>query len=142
MLYVSTNKEVDTREIIQKALQEGKQVIVPLTRKKKRRIVPCLLKSWGDLAPGNYGILEPQKAQSFPLADIELVIVPGVAFDREGRRLGRGKGYYDRFLAHLSPTIPRIGLAFQTQMVEKVPIQGSDIPVDVIITETGVWRTR
>jgi len=151
MFYVSMGKEVFTHQMIERALEEGKEVAVPLTLPSPSILLPCLITNFTeDLEEGPWGILQPKKSK-IPAApecfrgagekvttSIDLVIVPGLAFDRKGNRLGRGKGFYDRFLASLPPSVPKIALAFSRQIVEKVPTDKKDIPVDKIISEEEV----
>jgi 5-formyltetrahydrofolate cyclo-ligase len=96
--------------------------------------------SEADLVPGRYGIREPVGDQPLPhRGDGGLaVFVPGVAFDRNGNRLGRGKGWYDRLLAGLDARVPRIALAYEFQLLEEVPVERGDLPVHTIVTEKRV----
>lgn len=135
--YVSMPDEADTRGLILRCLAEGKSVCIP-------RVVPGAgvieargLEKWdGSFTSGPFGILEPDPAVT-PLADpagIDLVIVPGLAFDRDGYRLGRGKGYYDRFLKALGPRAARIALAFAFQCVDRVPREPHDERIDKVLS--------
>jgi len=95
------------------------------------------IKTWdGQLQKGAYGILEPREEGSVSVApeEVDLAVVPAVAFDREGHRLGRGKGYYDRLLARLRPEVPRIGLAFKEQLLERLPRRSHDQPVHAVLS--------
>lgn len=93
---------------------------------------------------GPYGIPEPARAPGRRprTSGFDLVVVPGVAFDRAGRRLGHGFGYYDRFLGGLPEGVPRIGLAYAGQVVPEVPVDAWDVPVHALVTEEGVIRVR
>jgi len=94
----------------------------------------------GDLAPGAFGIPEPDpQAPIVPLASIELVVVPGLGFDPRGYRLGWGKGYYDVTLADCTHAL-KVGLAFECQVVPEVPTDWNDVPMDIIVTENGMRR--
>lgn len=141
MFYVAKDKEVRTERIIRESLRMGKRVAVPLSRVEERNLIPLLLTDYGELIPGAYGILEPEKKchRPIPLKNLELIIVPGVAFDRQGQRLGFGGGFYDNFLGKVPANIPRLGLAFELQMVEELPVGGNDAPVDGIITEKRIY---
>jgi len=134
MFYVSLPEEVSTQRMIKRSLALGKQVVVP--RLEKNILRPIEIRDMKkDLAPGRFGILEPKKRRrSVALRRINLVIVPGVAFDARGNRLGRGGGYYDRFLKRLSGRIPLIGLAFKLQKVTTLPTSSRDIPVTTLIS--------
>lgn len=109
-------------------------------------IVPFLLRSLDELETGLYGIKEPKelfrsrKDRIFDPKQIDLVIVPGLAFDINGNRLGRGKGYYDRFLRHLSPKTLKIALAFECQIFETIPRDSNDVPMDLVVTEERIIR--
>jgi 5-formyltetrahydrofolate cyclo-ligase len=139
MLYVSRGTaEVETGPIIKKALLMGKKIVLPVTLVRERRIKPvCLRNLKQGFKKGPYGIFEPKASESekpISLKDIDLVIVPGLAFDRENNRLGHGKGYYDNFLRSLSMKTPKIGLGFRFQLLEKIPTTRRDIPLTKVIT--------
>ncbi|MCK4436449.1 5-formyltetrahydrofolate cyclo-ligase [bacterium] len=141
MFYVAKDNEVRTGEMIKESLRMGKTVAVPITRVKERNLVPSLLTDYDlELAPGTYRILEPKEEYIRPISpqEIDLVIVPAVAFDHRGSRLGFGGGFYDNFLRQVPPKTIRIGLAFQLQMVEGLPSQEKDERVNIIVTEEGV----
>ncbi|MFC1704208.1 5-formyltetrahydrofolate cyclo-ligase [Candidatus Omnitrophota bacterium] len=137
LFYASFNGEVDTIPMIRKAKHIGKKIALPVIQERTRTIIPSLVTRWrGALARNSYGIPEPKKEYLHPISkkDIDLVIVPGVAFDTKGNRLGRGKGYYDAFLKSLPRHIPTISLAFHCQIVPRLPHrQGFDIPVDKVV---------
>jgi 5-formyltetrahydrofolate cyclo-ligase len=85
-----------------------------------------------------YGILEPQHGRSSLPQEIELYFIPGLAFDRKGNRLGRGGGYYDRYLSTIRPDAIKVGLAYQLQIDTALPVETHDHQVDLLITETGI----
>jgi 5-formyltetrahydrofolate cyclo-ligase len=137
MFYVSTEEEVDTRAMIDESLEAGKTVVVPYSLKENNTMVPIQIRDTKkDLEKGVYGIYQPKSKEDniIPLADIEIVIVPGVAFDKEKNRLGRGKGYYDNFLGKLSKKAVTIGICFDFQIVENVPTDHFDLPVHHVIS--------
>lgn len=141
MSYVSFGSEVATPALIKAALAGGKRVAVPLCVRDGRRLIASEVLAFpDDLQPGTWGILEPRPESLRPLEPelIDLVIVPGVAFDRGGNRLGYGAGYYDRFLATLRPGAMTIALAFTEQIVPDVYPEPHDRPVDMVITEAGI----
>lgn len=130
--YVSLPGEVDTKQIIAMLLTKRKTVVVP--KIEGRDLELRKITSIEDLAPGTFGILEPEL--SCPLvqkSSVNVFIVPGVVFDRQGNRKGRGKGYYDRLLAGVKAT--KIGLAYNYQIVPRLPHKKYDIPMDIVITE-------
>ena len=144
MFYAAKDKEVETEEIIRESSKLGKRVAVPVSKVKERDLIPSLLTDYGELVSGAYGILEPEEEcyQPVPLEKLELIIVPGVAFDYWGNRLGFGGGFYDNFLGKVPVNIPRLGLAFELQMVEELPVEENDVPVDGIITEEEIYRIK
>jgi len=140
LCYAAIGGEVQTREILEKALSDGKEVFVPVvTDRSRRRMVVAQVKDLEkDLAhKGHYGIAHPLRLSSreIPLSTLDLLILPGVAFDGQGNRLGRGGGYFDRFLSRVPPSVPRVGLAFRFQVVAKLPSETHDQPVSRVITE-------
>ncbi|MCX7926922.1 MAG: 5-formyltetrahydrofolate cyclo-ligase [Candidatus Omnitrophica bacterium] len=132
MFYMSFGGEVDTSEMIREAHEIGKTVVVPVCE-KNRKMHPCLWKQGANLLPGPYGIPEPAQKRHLSLKRLDLVIVPGLAFDKKGRRLGRGKGYYDRFLRMLPEKTATIGLAFDFQILSRVPTTPNDVDVHKVI---------
>lgn len=140
-IYVSFRSEVFTQALIQERLAGGLAVAVPFTDIKYRRIAPFLIKDWHrDLKPGSYGILEPDpyRAELVSPEVLDVVITPGSVFDRHGGRYGYGGGYYDRFLSQDAPCAIRIGLAFQLQVMDMIPLEPHDQRLDVIITENEI----
>ena len=137
MLYLSMRSEVETDSLLEKLLHTGKHVCAPVVDTCQHRLIPRRIqKSETDLVRHRYGMLEPHFACPLvPTTELQLIIVPGIAFDCKGYRLGYGKGFYDRFLAECSHAIP-IGLAYQIQVVEDTFPQVWDAPVKHIFTET------
>ena len=142
MCYVSFDGEVETGWILAQALLDGKRVVVPALRRGSKRIFPTeILDCEMDLATtGHLGIPQPKHRlhRRVPLKELGLVIVPGVAFDRQGNRLGRGAGYFDRFLSQLPTKVSCVGVAFRFQVLKKLPMESHDRPVLKVITEKGV----
>jgi 5-formyltetrahydrofolate cyclo-ligase len=141
MTYIDFKNEVETRELIRRSIAAGKRVAVPLTVRgdwKNRYIMPCEIRNTEtDLAPGAFGILEPKHPlQVVDTDEIDLVTVPGVAFDLGRNRIGFGAGYYDRFLKTVSADCCKIGLAFDIQVMDEIPAGKYDMPLDMIITES------
>ncbi len=137
MFYVSLKDEVDTYLMIDEALKAGKRVTVPVILKEEKRLIAGEIRNrLKELESQHFGIYQPKqdRVREVPLDDIDLVVVPGVAFDKKNIRLGRGHGYYDRFLSGLPKTTKTIGLAFDFQVVEDLPQDPHDIPVWKIIT--------
>jgi len=137
MFYVSLKDEVDTLSMIDEALKTGKRVCVPVILKEEKRLIAGEIKNrLEDLEKQHFGIYQPKagKVREVPLEDIDLVVVPGIAFDKDNVRLGRGHGYYDRFLSCLSERTRTIGLAFDFQVIADLPKDPHDIPVWKTIT--------
>ena len=132
LLYSALPDEVPTQTLIDELVAQGKTVLLPRvvsdTDMELRRY-----SSPADLQQGAFGIMEPTGELFTDYAAIDVAIIPGMAFDDEGHRLGRGKGYYDRFLAKLSPTTYKIGLCFSWQRVDHVSTDDHDIPMDEVI---------
>jgi len=133
MFYLAYDGEVETKEMIKEAIKQGKIVAVPVCKVKDKKIIPCKIGPDTKFKKGPYGIKEPSKMVPLSLKELDLVIVPGVAFDKSGMRLGRGKGYYDYFLQNLSEKTTTIGLAFDFQIVSCLPTLPHDMPVDRVL---------
>jgi len=139
--------EVETGQIIEETLKTGKRVLVPYVDRATKGISMAEINDpKTQLSPGAFGIPEPlpHLRKPVPLGEIDLVVVPGIAFDIKGNRLGHGYGYYDRLLKDLVSKNPKsrfIGLAYDFQVLDQVPNASHDIPVHAIVTETRVIRT-
>lgn len=148
MFYASFNNEADTIETIKELLknkgENKKNVIVSYVGKNNPILQLSVLNKFNDLEPKTFGILEPKKnkIKNFDINKLDLVIVPGIAFDKNGHRIGYGHGYYDRFLKKISSKAKKIGLAFDFQLIEKIPEERHDIPMDIIITEKRILYSR
>lgn len=134
LAYVALPPEVETRPFLEQALKAKKRVFVPRVDPNQKRIWMMELLDLKHLKPGSYGILEPpfdSKRAGNP-RDLELAVVPGLGFDPEGGRLGRGAGYFDRFLKEAVKAY-KIGLAFECQIVEKIPCGPDDVKMDEVL---------
>ena len=137
-MYVNFRSEVETLELIKGCINRGLRVAVPLVDAAAVRMIPLLIKDpERDLVPGYYSIPEPDPKKTLPVkpGEIDAAVIPGSVFDVHGGRLGYGGGYYDRFLVNDAPQALRIGLAFEMQVVDKVPLEPHDQPLDILITE-------
>ncbi len=134
MFYIALRSEVNTDQMIKEAQKEGKIVSVPVCAADRVTIRPCLLDGTAALKEGPYGVREPVNERYIPVESLDMVIVPGLAFDRKGNRLGRGKGCYDRFLRRLNDTTISVGLAFDLQVVPSVPTSAHDVNVHTVIS--------
>jgi len=141
MLYLPIPGEVDTVEVALAAWRQDKTVLVPKVLYEHWRIAAVVCRSMDDgLVPNRHGIREPAAAECWPPEEIDLVIVPALAFDKQGNRLGRGGGFYDRFLAEPGVRAVLCGLAFDIQVLDELPAEHHDRPVDVLVTDKEVRR--
>ena len=135
MFFVSFGNEASTHEMIKESLR-NKTVIVP--KVMHHEIEPSVIIDFDNLIPtGKFSIPEPIEIMKIAYKNIDLVLVPGIAFDKEGYRLGYGFGFYDKFLKKV-PKAVKIGLAFDFQVVDKVPREEHDVPVNIIVTDKRV----
>lgn len=135
---ISKPPEVDTYQIIRRAWEEGKKVVIPKCMPQNRELVFRTLNRFDQLESVFYGLLEPIEEMTSEVkpSEIDLLVVPGLSFSEEGYRLGFGGGYYDRYLTkYFGHTV---SLAFQLQIVKNIPIESHDIPVEKVITEDKV----
>ena len=146
MFYVDVRDEVRTRQALPSALASGKRIVVPYCLDGELELF--WLENMEELELGMYRILEPRNelrtvaSKHLQPTDLDLVMVPGVAFDRNGGRTGHGKGYYDKLLQHARLDAPLIALAFECQMFEKIPAESHDIYMDKIVTENDVYSGK
>lgn len=136
-IYCHYRSEVRTIPLLDRCLNMGKTVSVPLSQPQQAQMEAVVITDQvHDLSPGYLGIPEPLARDRILLpASIEVAIIPGVVFDRCGHRLGYGMGFYDRFLALAAPQAIRIGLAFTCQLVDRIPALPHDVPMDMVLTE-------
>lgn len=144
LMYAATKREVWTEQCIRKMLSKGKRIILPYCYPNSSDMGIAEIKDYStDLRVGEYKMIEPvdEIRNNFLKSDIQLAVCPGVGFDKNGARLGRGKGCYDAFLKEIKEKVPIVGFAFQCQMLnEDLPFDYHDIPMDMIITEEGIKR--
>ncbi len=144
LCYVSFRSEVYTHTFLARMRADGKQVVVPYCAAQHLDLF-CF-SSFDDLALGTLGILEPkpelreQIHRRANVQELDLLVIPGLAFDRQGGRLGYGKGYFDRFLLGARPDALMAAVAFECQLFDSVPMQPYDVRVDAVITETEIYR--
>ncbi|WP_202708135.1 5-formyltetrahydrofolate cyclo-ligase [Sporosalibacterium faouarense] len=141
MLYLSFNNEVDSFKLINYCLGNMKRVIVPYCKSKGKEIIPTEIQDVKtELVKSNFGYLEPKPEYIRPvnLDDIDIIIIPGLAFDKRCFRIGYGAGYYDRFLAKVNKEIPKVGVAFDFQIIGASQMEKFDIPLDYVITEKRI----
>jgi 5-formyltetrahydrofolate cyclo-ligase len=135
LFFASFRSEVETGDMIRRALRMGKRVVLPKVKGKELALFR-ITDFDKDVAPGAWDIPEPAKGTPSELQDIDLIIVPGAAFDEQGNRLGYGAGFYDKLLSDYRKTT--IALAFEVQIVPAVPADEHDIPIQKIVTEKRI----
>mgnify|MGYP001062729403 CR=1 FL=1 len=140
MLYSPIPTEPDILDLVSAAAASGKRLCAPRTDWQSRRLRPAMVNNWaGDLVAARYGVFEPHPdCAPVPIGEIDVVIVPGVAFDRTGRRLGRGGGLYDRFLAEPELRAATCGVCFAAALLPDLPCQPHDARVQAVCTEQGL----
>jgi 5-formyltetrahydrofolate cyclo-ligase len=139
--YVGYGTEVATENLIRELLTRGVRVAVPYLGAGEHRLAFSEIHDFGgELVVNPYGIREPAREhlRILPPGAMDAIVMPGCAFDNNGHRLGYGKGCYDRVLGEVRGTVPLVGLAFDEQIVDELPTENHDVPVDVIVTESGV----
>lgn len=139
MGYLAFGKELSLDDFMEQALLNKQEVCVPYVLDKTAAVIAASrLMSMRDFNLGAYGIREPEPLHPYPLERLEIVLVPGVGFDVQGRRMGMGKGYYDRFLPKLNAL--RIGIAMEGNLLEQIPADSYDAVMDYIVTPTGIIK--
>jgi 5-formyltetrahydrofolate cyclo-ligase len=138
MVFWSFGSEVDTSPLIDRLLADGRTVALP--RIEGADVVPVAYQRGDPMVATTFGAMEPSDGRTLRSDELDLIVVPGVAFDREGNRVGYGGGFYDRLLSRLRPGVPSVGIAFGLQVVDRVPSGGTDRRVHAIVTEAEVLR--
>lgn len=151
MWYVGCRSEVRTRPALLEALATNKCILIPYCTKDElgcNKLGLWCLEDFSELSPGMWGIMEPPRARwGEPGKEgapeiIDLIMVPGVGFDRQGGRLGNGAGYYDRLLANVRPDIVLCGVCFESQLFERIAMEPYDVAMDFIVTEKAIYTGR
>ncbi len=141
LFFYPTRNEPELFIAMDEALKRGKSVAFPISRANTLTLDFRLVADLNELSQGTYGIYEPRESASTPiLTESSLCVVPALSYDKQGFRLGYGKGYYDRFLPTFGGT--SVGVAFDEFISPRLPALPTDIPVDVLITQTGVLKTK
>ncbi len=141
MTFLSTPHEVDTRQLVLQSWDDLKRVLAPRVSWDQRRMLPIEITSLASgVEQGYMGIREPVEGMPVPLSEIDLVIVPGLGFDSAGNRLGRGRGFYDRFLSHPDFHGVSCALALEDQFVDSIPVGPLDVRVDMLVTDVTIRR--
>ena len=141
MVFLSLPTEVDTTGLVLDAWRNRKRVLAPKVSWDQRRMLPIEIRSLSDnLSESSLGIREPANGVPIPVSNIDMAIVPGIGFDRQGHRIGRGGGFYDHFLAHEDWHGIACGLALEEQVVDEVPVLAHDMRVDMLVTDAAVRK--
>jgi 5-formyltetrahydrofolate cyclo-ligase len=141
LVYVPLPDELDVWPALHAFKDAGKRVILPKCRADRHEVMCIEVGDFkNDLIRGTYNILEPRSGRDLSLKDLDVVVSPGRAFDRDGNRVGRGAGYYDRFFSREGFHAFICGIGFDIQILSDVPIEPHDVPVDGVVTESGLIR--
>ncbi len=139
-IYVSYNNEVDTKEIINYSLKNDKIIYVPKINIADKTMKAIRIHSLNELYVNKYGILEPDIVdKSYIGLDFDLIVLPGIAFDKVGNRIGYGGGYYDKYLSALEYKIDKVALAYKIQVIDNIEVEEHDIKVDYVITDNEIF---
>jgi 5-formyltetrahydrofolate cyclo-ligase len=133
--FCSTGTEIDTTPLLSGILKSGKELYLPKTDQTKTLMEFHSVSNFKKLIPGPFDILEPPDGKTIAPKQIDLILVPGLAFDNRGSRLGYGHGYYDRYLKLIDPKCFILGVAYSFQIIDKTPKTNHDIPVHAVLTE-------
>jgi 5-formyltetrahydrofolate cyclo-ligase len=143
--YMAFDREVLTDGLMRQAIALGKQLVLPMVQADRQHLALYAIEDLErDVAPGYCGILEPQPQRTRAVAPeaLDLVLVPGVAFDMRGGRLGFGAGFYDRLLSRLPREVPKVGMAFDFQVIPRLPYEPQDVMLDAVVTDSRIiWGT-
>lgn len=138
MLYLPLGNEIDTLDILKTAFADGKRCVLPVTDAKTGVITPCEVWKNTEFKKGAFSVLEPVEKNAVEKSEIDVFIVPGIAFDKSGARVGFGKGCYDRLLFGVSAI--KIGYCYDFQLCDEIPAENHDIKMDFLITESGLIK--
>ena len=139
-IYMDFKNEVMTSDLIKHMLFEKKRVVVPYTDTVSTVLIPSEITGESDLKLNSFGYSEPKKVSPVNIEEIDLVIVPGLVFDKNLNRIGFGKGYYDRILNKLKASARKVAVAHDFQVLEEIPAEEHDVKMDMIITEKSIMK--
>ena len=139
MLYMPLGNETDTTDIINRAFTDGKKVAFPVTDEASGDITPCYATAQTQFSKGGFSVREPDVTVGANAKDFDIIIVPGIAFDVQGNRIGFGKGCYDKLLVKTNAL--KVGFCYDLQICDNIPTEEFDIKMDYIITEKGINKT-
>lgn len=134
LLFASLPTEIDTQTAFQMLQERGKQISFPKIDALNHQLTCHSITSWKELLPGRFGIMEPLVSSEILIETLDVILVPGLAFDRQGNRLGRGQGFFDRFLSRAKLETKRIGFFYAWQEVPEIPQDSWDCPLHAVVT--------
>jgi 5-formyltetrahydrofolate cyclo-ligase len=142
LFYASFRSEIETSGMIRESLESGNRVLLPKVDREKKSLRLYEIRNINELSPGYMGIPEPSLSDERVVSpeDVDLVVIPGVAYDYSGNRLGYGAGYYDRLLSETKKKVLVVAPAFEEQMVDQIPSEEHDVKVDIILTDKRIIR--
>ncbi len=141
LIYMGFGSEIETQTLLERILVDAKTVVLPRVDRTSQSLILHVVRNMSELVTSKWGIREPRSdAPSMPISAIEFVLMPGVAFDRSGNRLGYGRGYYDKLLSAASPALARVAAGFACQIVDAVPVGPDDERIDTIITDNEIIK--
>lgn len=140
LLFASLPTEIDTQVVFQALQGKGKHLAFPKVDSLTNQLTSHSVTDWRELAPGKFGILEPLSSPEISAESFDIILVPGLAFDRRGNRLGRGQGFFDRFLSRAKPETKRIGFFYAMQEVETIPKDAWDCSLHTIVTNLEIIK--
>ena len=138
MAYAPLGNEVDIRPVIEEGWRQQKRIVFPKVFGDTMRYFE--ISSFSQLKEGTFHVMEPVETNPVDWEEA-LVFVPGVAFDRQGNRMGYGKGYYDRFFEEKTDCV-KVGVAYELQVANHLPTEENDLPMEYLVTEKGVWKRQ
>ncbi len=141
LTYMGFGSEIETQSFFERIIADGKIVVLPRVDRASQTLMLHAARSTSDLLTGKWGIREPRAdAPTVSIDEVDFLLMPGVAFDRFGNRLGYGRGYYDKLLVIADPALTRVAAAFSCQIVEAVPVGPTDQRIDCIVTENEIIK--
>lgn len=141
LTYMGFGTEIETQPFFERIIADGKIVVLPRVDRASQTLILHSARGMSELLTSKYGILEPgTDAPIVAVTSVDFVLMPGVAFDRNGNRLGYGRGYYDKLMSTANPALARVAAGFSCQIVDKVPVGPHDKKVDCIITENEIIK--
>ena len=141
LIYMGFGSEIETQRLFERILADAKMAVLPRVDRASQSLILHAVRHISELETNKWGIREPRAdAPSLPIDAIEFMLMPGVAFDRSGNRLGYGRGYYDKLLSAASPALARVTAGFACQIVDAVPVGPNDQKIDMIITENEIIK--